>query len=85
MLQKQFARSKVAIQEESEGWRNDPISRRVGRRNFGGCEGQLAFRAHIFTIREALVELLRFTKTSAFGSPGCKATRPAERRESNIA
>lgn len=50
MLQKQFARSIEAIQGEAEErcWRRMvPISRRVGRRNFGGGNGQLEFSARI--------------------------------------
>lgn len=89
ILQKQLAKSRVAMQGESpEVWeerRKAPTSRRVGRRNFGGGVGQFVLRARILMIKAALERLLRFTNTSALGSPGCKATRPAERSASNMA
>ena len=87
MLQKQLARSRVAMEGEPEGVgrRNAPTSRRVGRRNFGCGVVQLEFSSRILMMRAALERLLRFTKTSALGRPGCKATSPAARRESSMA
>ena len=86
MLQKQLARSRVAMQGESAGdeWgsKQDPTSRRVGRRNLGGGEGQFSLRARMLIMRAALVELFILMKTSALGNPWCNATRPAESRES---
>lgn len=74
MLQKQLARSRVAMQGESpgrwDGCKKAPISRRVGSRNFGGAVGQFALSARILMIRAALERLLRFINTSALGSPG---------------
>ena len=89
MLQKQLARSRVAMHgesaEEEVGRRHEPTSRRVGNRNLGGEEGQFALRARILMMRAAFVVLLRLTKTSALGRPGCRATRPAASRESSMA
>ena len=86
--QKQLARSRVAMQADWDGERVDrrrnPISSRVGRRNLGGGHGQLPFKACMFMMRAALDGLLRFTKASAFGRPGWRARRPAERRESSM-
>ena len=74
MLQKQFARSMVAMHADWEEcrWkrREAPISSRVGRRNLGGGVAQFEFRACMLMMRAAFEALLRLTKTSAFGSPG---------------
>ena len=89
MDQKQLARSNMATQgdadEEGQERRSAPICSKVGSRNLGGGEGQLEFKAFMLIMRAAFVELLRFTKASALGRPGCKATRPAARRESRMA
>ncbi len=86
--QKQLARSRVAMQAE---WdververRRNPISNRVGRRNLGGGHGHLLFKACMFMMRAAFEGLFRFTKASAFGSPGWRARRPADRRASSM-
>ena len=42
--------------------RRNPISNRVGRRNLGGGDGQLAFKACMFMMRAALDGLFRFTR-----------------------
>ena len=73
------------VDEEGQERRRAPICSKVGSRNLGGGEGQLAFKARMLIMRAAFVELLRFTKASALGRPGCKATRPAARRESRMA
>ena len=89
MLQKQLARSRVAMQAVRE-WRRRkrreaPISRRVGSRNLGGGVGQWALRVRMLMMRAALEALLRLTKTSALGRPGWRATSPADKRASSIA
>jgi hypothetical protein len=99
MLQKQLARSKVAMQGEGDGedeeeegedapqcaYKVMPTSIKVGRRNLGGGTGQLAFRARMLTMRAAFVGLFCFTNTSAFGRLGCRATSPAWSKASSMA
>ena len=89
MLQKQLARSMVVIQAwvEECRWRRRvaPIAIKVGRRNLGGAVGQLELRARMLMMRAALEALLRLTKTSALGRPGCGATKPAARSASSMA
>ena len=89
MLQKQLAKSRVAMyaEEEPRQWacKIAPTSTRVGRRNFTGGIGQLELRVRMLMMRAAFVLLLRLTNTSALGRPGCMATRPAARRASSMA
>ena len=89
ILQKQFARSIVAMQAALEWnrWKRRvaPISSKVGRRNLGGGVGQLALRVRMLMMCAAFVALLRLTKTSALGRPGWRATSPAERSASSMA
>ena len=61
-----------------------PTSRRVGSLNFGGGQGQLAFRARMLMIRASFVLLLCLTNTSALGRPGFIATKPASSRASSM-
>ena len=88
MDQKQLAKSRTAMHADGGAAAGDfkraPIWRRVGRRNFGGEAGQLAFRATMLMMRAALDADFLLTNHFALERPGWIAIKPAWRRDCSI-